>query len=94
MVTCVGGIKIKMLYVIILLIIVGVLVYFKFFKTSSPQKKSSWLRDRCRSLLNMPVEEADQVIDRLVSKEKERNPGKTEDWYLDKILYDLEKDKR
>ena len=29
------------------------------------------------------------TADRLVSYEKRRNPGKTEQWYLEKVIYDL-----
>ena len=41
----------------------------------------------------MPADEADKVIDRLIERQKEKNPGQSEEWYLDKILFDLEKDK-
>ncbi len=51
------------------------------------------LREQCRGLLKMPADEADKVIDRLIERQKEKNPGQSEEWYLDKILYDLKKDK-
>ena len=83
-----------MVYAVIILIVAGIIIYLKYFRVSSPEKESSRLREQCRSVLNMPPGEADQIIDRLVQREQERNPGKTEDWYLDKVLYDLEKDKK
>ena len=40
-------------------------------------------------------EESDEIatnkIDRLVEREKYRYPGKSELWYLEKIIYDLRK---
>ncbi len=84
-----------MVYLIIIILIVGAVAYYLNTKGAiTPRRKESKLRERCRVLLKMPPQEADQVIDRLVEREKNRNPGKTEEWYLDKVLYDLEKDYR
>lgn len=80
-------------YIILLLIIIAVILFFVIKSKGGPAGKVSTLRNRCKSLLNLPPDEADQVIDRLIERQKEKNPGKTEEWYLDKILYDLEKDK-
>ena len=83
-----------MVYLVLVIIIVGVAAIYLHTRRSTSIGKESKLRERCRLLLKMPRKEADQVINRLVEREKARNPGKTEEWYLDKILYDLEKDTR
>lgn len=75
-------------------IIILVAIYYYRVRSKSPQARESRLRENCRVLLKMPPREADQVIDRLVERERDKNPGKTEEWYLDKVLYDLEKDYR
>lgn len=35
-----------------------------------------------------------QVASRLLSHAKKRNPGQSEQWYVDKVIYDLERDRR
>ena len=65
---------------------------FKGSSSALPGTKTN-LREQCRALLKMPSDEADKVIDRLIERQKEKNPGQSEEWYLDKILFDLEKDK-
>jgi hypothetical protein len=35
-----------------------------------------------------------QRIDRLLTNARQRNPGQSEQWYWEKILYDLERDHR
>lgn len=88
--------------IIIAVVVIVVAVYFITKRTSLfnkgklsaslPGAKRN-LREQCRSLLKMPPDEADKVIDRLIERQKEKNPGQTEEWYLDKVLFDLEKDK-
>lgn len=34
------------------------------------------------------------VAERLISSAKRANPGKSEQWYLDKVIYDLNRDRR
>lgn len=84
-------------------IIILVIVVFLLFKRTDlfqqgsiggVKSKEKNIRAECRELLKMPPEEADKVIDRLVEKQREKNPGQTEEWYLDKVLFDLQKDKQ
>jgi len=77
---------------LILIVIVAVIFYLFRQKGVSPSKENQ-LRIRCKALLNLPSDEADRTLDRLIERQKEKHPGKSEEWYLDKILYDLEKDK-
>ncbi|ACB84025.1 hypothetical protein [Natranaerobius thermophilus] len=79
-------------FLIIGLIVIGIIIYF-IRQKSSVTSKENQLRKKCKALLNLPPEEADDTLDRLIERQKEKHPGKSEEWYLDKILYDLEKDK-
>ena len=54
--------------------------------------KSRSLRQQARRQLKLPPEQADQAIDRQIMRLKERYPGRTEEWYLEKIIYDFERD--
>ncbi len=83
-----------MLYIILGLIVL-ILILYKIILILQPTlKKDNRLRQQCRKLLNFPSKEADETIDRLILRQKERNPGHTEEWYLEKVLFDLEKDMR
>ncbi len=55
--------------------------------------KEESLRQQIRRMLRQPPEEADETIDRYVASLKERFPGRSEEWYLEKVIYDLERDK-
>ncbi len=79
--------------IVILLIIVVAALYFLLRKRSGVGKKDA-KRKELRQLLNLPSDSADQTIDRYINSLKERHPGQDEEWYLDKIIYDLEKDRR
>ncbi len=48
------------------------------------------LRKRTIALMNNDI----QRIDRLLTNARQRNPGQSEQWYWEKILYDLERDHR
>jgi hypothetical protein len=48
------------------------------------------LRKRTIALMNNDM----QRIDRLLANARQRNPGQSEQWYWEKILYDLERDHR
>lgn len=80
-------------FIVILLIIVAAAVYFLQRSRTGTGKKGA-KRKELRQLLNLPSDSADQTIDRYINNLKERHPGHDEEWYLDKIIYDLEKDRR
>lgn len=78
-------------WVVVLLVVVSVLLYLYRKK---PLSKENKLYEECRRQLKMPPAEADKVIERYISRLKERQPGRSREWYLEKILYDLERDRR
>lgn len=51
------------------------------------------LRQEARRLLNMTPEAADETIDRLMKSLRKRYPNRSEEWYLEKLVYDLERDR-
>ena len=79
--------------IVILLVIVAVAVYFSQ-RNRSGKGKTETKRRELRQLLNLPPDSADQTIDRYIASLKERHPGHDEEWYLEKVIYDLEKDRR
>ncbi len=72
-----------MFYFFIILVIVVFIFYFMKGK-SLDRSNADRLRGQCLNLLNMPTDEAEQVLERLLRRQQEKNPGKTEEWYLDK----------
>ncbi|QSJ18873.1 hypothetical protein JYQ62_09025 [Nostoc sp. UHCC 0702] len=67
---------------------------------SKPRPQSSSLfsaKDDVSGLKNrllVLVQGDNQLAHRLVKQVKSRNPGRTEDWYLEKAIWDLERDRR
>lgn len=51
--------------------------------------KTSAAEGRLRRQLMTIVHGEQATANRLVSYEKSRNPGKAEEWYLEKVIYDL-----
>lgn len=82
-----------MIYIVLLIAIVAVIYFIVRKIGGTGLSEKAHLRNQCKALLNLPPEEADKTLDRLIERQKEKNPGKSEEWYLDKILYDLQKDK-
>lgn len=80
------------IFIVILLIVVAA-VYFLQRKRAGAGKEGAKCKE-LKQLLNLPSGTADQTIDRYINNLKERHPGHDEEWYLDKIIYDLEKDRR
>ncbi len=58
-----------------------------------PSGREGMLWRQCRQQLKMPPSEADQVIQRYIGRLEEKHPGKSRRWYLEKIIYDLERDR-
>ena len=86
----------------VIIIVIGVvLLYLAFEKFSANSRVEDILTDwnrtdgvdervrrRTIALMNNDMER----IDRLLENARQRTPGKSEQWYWEKILYDLERD--
>ncbi|MFO8191739.1 MAG: hypothetical protein R6U08_03045 [Bacillota bacterium] len=79
--------------IVILIIIVSALLYYIWKYNRRGMGKSNTLRRDARRLLNTAYDDADEIIDRQISVLQKRYPGRNEEWYLEKIIYDLERDR-
>jgi len=80
---------------IILVIIIAAVIFFLRSKGArvGGLGKTGSLRKEARRQLKLPPDQADQTIDRQIERLKERYPGRSEEWYLEKLIYDLERDR-
>ena len=77
--------------ILLVLIALGIIAYFWFRKKPSSRLDKLWVD--CQRQLRMPPEQANNVIERYISRLQEKHPGRSQEWYLEKILYDLERDR-
>ncbi|GEM_PF-4036870 len=56
--------------------------------------QAALLRRKHKNKLNMPEELAESVIEDNLARLREQYPGRPEEWYLDKMLYELDRDRR
>jgi len=82
------------LIILVVIIVLAVIFYIRS-RGGSPvgRGKSRSLRQQAHNQLKLPPEQADQTIDRQIDRLKERFPNRSEEWYLEKIIYDLERDR-
>ena len=83
------------LFIILLIIFLLLILYF-FLRTKSPKRggKQLALWSECRRKLRLPQSSANETIERLIKNLKESHPNHTKEWYLEKIIYDLDRDRR
>lgn len=80
---------------IVILIVVAILAVIYYMRTrgAGGGRKKSALWEECRRLLKLPPEEADKTIERHLDSLRSKYPDRSEEWYLEKIIYDLERDR-
>ena len=82
------------LAVVLIIVIVAVVFFLRSRGAGlAGRGKAGGLRQEARRQLKLPPDQADQTIDRQIERLKERYPGRSEEWYLEKIIYDLERDR-
>ncbi|WP_144415963.1 hypothetical protein [Calothrix sp. 336/3] len=59
---------------------------------SSPRRIKNKTKQLEKHLLNLVAGER-QTATRLISHAKRQNPGKSQQWYLEKVIWDLERDR-
>ncbi|MBD2183031.1 hypothetical protein H6S82_14940 [Planktothrix sp. FACHB-1355] len=65
----------------------------KFNEWSSQQQNyASGPREELRQRLFVLVKGDWELAERLLQQARDNNPGRSEDWYWEKVIYDLERD--
>lgn len=67
---------------------------FAFFIIRMKKAPGNPLREKCLHELRLPPAEAERTLNRHINALERKHPGRDEDWYLEKILYDLGRDRR
>jgi hypothetical protein len=83
---------------LIILAVAVALIILYFYWISSPKGgikgKQRTLWQECRQKLRLPTKVADETIERYINSLKKSHPNHPEEWYLEKIIYDLDRDHR
>ena len=82
---------------VLIILAVAVVLYILYFYRIGSRKgvrKQRALWQECRRKLHLPPKVADETIERFIKSLKESHPNHTEEWYLEKIIYDLDRDRR
>jgi hypothetical protein len=80
------------LFLIMAIILILIAIYIYVIKSSKVGKQRA-LRQDIRRQLRLPPKLADETIERHIIRLKKRHPNRSEEWYLEKIIYDLERDR-
>lgn len=70
-----------------------VLLYYYFQKKKSPKGKTGNLRREYIRRAGLPPATAHEHIDSYIRRLQEKHPGRSEEWCLEKMLFDLERDR-
>jgi len=80
--------------IIIAVAVILIILYFYLIGNRKRGGKLHTLCQECRRKLRLPLKIADETIQRHIDSLKESHPNHTEEWYLEKIIYDLDRDRR
>ena len=80
--------------IIMAVIVILMILYFYLKRNRKGGGKLHTLRQECRRKLHLPPKIADETIQRYIDSLKKSHPNHTEEWYLEKIIYDLDRDRR
>jgi hypothetical protein len=84
---------IKMDYLLILPAIAAGAVLVSFLRCRSPGSIAA-LKRRYRQLMSLSEQQAEKSLQYQLKAVRKRYPGRSEQWYLEKIIYNLERDRR
>lgn len=81
-------------YFLIVIIVIAVFFFFWQKKRAAGGGKSRAraLRKEYGRKARLPLGQEDEYIDSYISRLEEKYPGRSEVWYLEKMLFDLERD--
>jgi len=80
--------------IIIAVAVILIILYFYLIRNRKGGGKLHALWQECRRKLRLPPKIADETIQRYIDSLKESHPNHTEEWYMEKIIYDLDRDRR
>jgi len=78
--------------VLCILILVAVVVVAVLVVRS--RSEINLLKKRYRQISFLPPKEAEKSLQRQIERLKSKYPNRSEKWYLEKVIYDLERDRR
>ena len=81
-------------FIILAVVLALIILYFYLIKSRKGGRIQRALWQECRRKLRLPPKLADETIERYIKSLKESHPNHPEEWYLEKIIYDLDKDRR
>ena len=80
-----------MWYLILPVLLIAIFLYINRQKQFSGRSRR--LRRDIRQKMRLSPKNADEIIDDYLSRLRQKHPDKQEEWYLEKMLYELERDK-
>lgn len=80
--------------IILAVAIALIILYFYQIRSHKGGGKLRALWQECRRKLRLPPKVADETIERYIKSLKKSHPNHSEEWYLEKIIYDLDRDRR
>ncbi len=80
-----------MIYFLLSAVVAGVVLFILYTRK---ERGAGPLRGKCLREFKMPRREAEKSLERHIEALRKKFPGRKEEWYLEKILYDLERDRR
>lgn len=78
-----------MFYILILAVIVIIIVF-----AIRSRSEVNLLKRRYRQLTFLSPKEAEKSLQLQIERLKSKYPKRSEKWYLEKVIYDLERDRR
>ena len=84
---------IKMNYLLILPAIAAGSILVSFLRGRSPDSIDA-LKRKYGQLVSLSGQQAEKALQYQLKAVRKRYPGRSEQWYLEKIIFDLERDRR
>ena len=81
-------------FIILAVALALIILYYYLIIIRKGVRKQRALWQECRRKLRLPPKVADETIEKYIKSLKESHPNHPEEWYLEKIIYDLDRDRR
>lgn len=80
-------------YWILILILVAVIIFGVVYFGRDKFSRLERLKKKYYELSQLPPDEAERSLNFQLERLKEKHPDRDMEWYMDKIIFDLKKDK-